>query len=106
LEYRLKKTFSCASIDLIKLNKFSEGVRSKIFIAELGAWNRTKPQGYRVGLAKLNGNKVSTYSIFAEGWLQDKDFWGRPVDVEVYTDGSLLVSDDYAGVIYRISQKR
>lgn len=86
--------------------QFSEDYRSQIFIAEHGSWNRTKPQGYRVGLAKLDGNKVSSYTMFAEGWLQDKDYWGRPADVEIYTDGSLLVSDDYAGVIYRISQKR
>ncbi|MES2767886.1 MAG: PQQ-dependent sugar dehydrogenase [Bdellovibrionota bacterium] len=86
--------------------QFSEEYRNQIFIAEHGSWNRSQPQGYKVGLAKLDGNKVISYTTFAEGWLSGKDYWGRPVDVEIYTDGSLLVSDDYAGVIYRISQKR
>ena len=43
------------------------------------------------------------YDIFAEGWLQDGSLWGRPVDVQVMADGALLVSDDFANAIYRIS---
>ena len=52
---------------------------------------------------RLEGNHVAEYTVFAEGWLQGEQVWGRPVDVQVMPDGALLVSDDYAGVIYRIS---
>ena len=52
---------------------------------------------------ELDGNDVTGYKIFAEGWLQKDKPWGRPVDVEVLPDGSLLISDDHAGVIYRVS---
>ena len=44
--------------------------------------------------------------MFAEGWLENEKNWGRPVDVLVMPDGALLVSDDFAGVIYRISYKK
>ncbi len=71
---------------------------NQIFLAEHGSWNRAKPQGYRLTLVK-SGKAEG----FAEGWLQGDDAWGRPVDVEIYKDGSLLVSDDKAGVIYQIS---
>jgi glucose/arabinose dehydrogenase len=76
--------------------------RNQIFIAEHGSWNRSTPIGYRLTLARLDGNEVSSYEVFAEGWLQGEDAWGRPVDLHVMPDGSLLVSDDRAGAIYRI----
>ncbi len=67
-------------------------------------------------LAKLDGGKVTSFTPFAEGWLQGVagtrgntttgKTWGRPADVLVMPDGALLVSDDFAGVIYRISYKK
>ena len=54
---------------------------------------------------KLNGNEVVSYEPFAEGWLKGDSVSGRPVDVLVMPDGSLLVSDDFGGVIYRITYK-
>lgn len=82
---------------------FPEEYKNQVFIAEHGSWNRTVPIGYRVMLVRLeNGNAVS-YEVFADGWLQGNMDWGRPVDVLTLPDGSLLVSDDKAGVIYRIS---
>ena len=60
--------------------------------------------GYRLTVAKLDGDKVTDYEIFAEGWLEEtNEWWGRPVDVQVMPDGALLVSDDTAGAIYRIT---
>jgi glucose/arabinose dehydrogenase len=50
--------------------------------------------------------KVKKLEIFAQGWLQGENFWGRPADVEVMKDGSLLVSDEAAGAIYRITYKK
>lgn len=85
---------------------FPERYRNQIFIAEHGSWNRRAKIGYRVTLVTLDGNKALNYEPFAEGWLRDGDAWGRPVDVLVMPDGSLLVSDDKAGAIYRIIYKR
>ena len=84
---------------------FPSEYRNQIFIAEHGSWNRSTPIGYRVTLVRLEGNKAASYEVFASGWLQKETAWGRPVDVEVLPDGSLLVSDDKAGVIYRISYR-
>lgn len=82
---------------------FPPEFRGQIFIAEHGSWNRSEPIGYRVTLVKLDEGRAVEYSTFAEGWLQGEASWGRPVDVEVAPDGSLLVSDDRSGAIYRIS---
>jgi len=75
----------------------------QIFIAEHGSWNRSIPIGYRITLINLEKNKPVKYAVFAEGWLQGEKAWGRPVDIYVMKDGALLVSDDRAGVIYRIT---
>ena len=77
--------------------------RGQVFIAEHGSWNRSKKIGYRVTLVRLDGNEAVSYEPFAWGWLQNEQYSGRPVDLIVKGDGSLLVSDDYAGKIYRIS---
>jgi glucose/arabinose dehydrogenase len=82
---------------------FPPEYRNQIFIAEHGSWNRSIPIGYRVSLVRLEGDRVTGYEVFAEGWLQGREAWGRPVDLLVMPDGALLVSDDRAGVIYRIS---
>src|SRR5512134_170633 len=82
---------------------FPPGFRGQIFIAEHGSWNRSRPIGYRVSLVRVEGNRAARYEVFAEGWLQGGAAWGRPVDVQELPDGSLLVSDDKAGMIYRIT---
>ena len=82
---------------------FPAEYRNQIFIAEHGSWNRSKKIGYRVTLVRLQGNKAVSYEPFAEGWLQNEQVSGRPVDLIVKEDGSLLVSDDFAGKVYRIT---
>jgi glucose/arabinose dehydrogenase len=82
---------------------FPESYRNQIFIAEHGSWNRSTRIGYRVTIVRLEGGKAKGYEVFAEGWLSGGEAWGRPVDVLVMPDGSLLVSDDKAGAIYRIT---
>ena len=94
---------------------FPEEYRNQIFIAEHGSWNRSKPLGFRVMVVKLEGNKPVSYEPFAEGWLRGTrssrgsrtiaDAWGRPADVLVMPDGSMLIADDEAGVIYRVTYK-
>ncbi len=84
---------------------FPEEYRGDIFIAEHGSWDRTVPIGYRVTRVKLDPEGgAPSYEVFASGWLDEDsgEDWGRPVDVLVMPDGALLVSDDAAGVIYRI----
>jgi glucose/arabinose dehydrogenase len=85
---------------------FPAEYRNNIFIAEHGSWNRTLKIGYRLKRVVVSGNKAARQEVFAEGWLQGQSAWGRPVDVLVMPDGALLVSDDHAGAIYRISYRR
>jgi len=84
---------------------FPAEYRDQIFIAEHGSWNRTTPVGYRISLVRLQGGRAVSYGPFAEGWLQGRLPWGRPVDVLVMPDGALLVSDDLANQVYRISYR-
>ena len=72
-------------------------------MAEHGSWNRSVPIGYRISMAVFDNHGPPRYEIFAEGWLRGGKAWGRPVDIIEMKDGSLLVSDDKAGVIYRIA---
>ncbi|MFZ5554873.1 MAG: PQQ-dependent sugar dehydrogenase, partial [Bacteroidota bacterium] len=89
--------------------KFYEGkmfpgeYKHSVFIAEHGSWNRKDPLGYRITFVKIKDNKAISYSVFAEGWLQGDEAWGRPVDILELPDGSLLVSDDFGDRIFRIS---
>jgi len=84
---------------------FPEIYKNQAFIAEHGSWNRTKKSGHLVSLVKLENGKSTGYETFAEGWLNHdtQEAWGRPVDVLVMPDGSMLVSDDKGGMIYRIA---
>lgn len=88
---------------------FPEEYRGALFSAQHGSWNRTQPVGARVMVTLLNADgTVREHKPFAEGWLDDEtnEYLGRPVDVATLRDGSLLVSDDMAGAIYRISYDR
>lgn len=77
--------------------------KNNIFIAEHGSWDRSQPSGYRVMRVVVDdAGKLVKQDVFAEGWLRGGKAWGRPVDVQVAPDGSLLVSDDQLGVFYRI----
>jgi glucose/arabinose dehydrogenase len=82
---------------------FPAEYRGRVFIAEHGSWNRSKKTGYRVTQISLENGVPVSYAPFAAGWLQDEAVSGRPVDLLVLPDGSMLVSDDHAGKLYRIS---
>lgn len=84
---------------------FPDRYRGGIFSAQHGSWNRTVPIGARIMFTRVgeDGNAAAT-EVFAEGWLDQEtgEYFGRPADVAILPDGSLLVSDDFAGAIYRI----
>jgi glucose/arabinose dehydrogenase len=85
-------------------NQFPAAYKGNIFIAEYGSWNRTKKVGYQVVRVILDAkNKPVKLEPFVTGWLQGEEYWGRPADVQVIKDGSLLISDGEAGAIYRVS---
>lgn len=86
-------------------NDAQEADEQTLLIAEHGSWNRTKKVGYRIVKLSIRNNEVIQHENFIVGWLQGEKHWGRPNDIIQDTDGSLLISDDYAGVIYRVSKQ-
>ncbi len=86
-------------------NMFPAKYQHGIFSAQHGSWNRTTPVGARVMFTSLKADGTADKTeVFADGWLTpNKEYLGRPVDVANLPDGSLLISDDYAGAIYRVS---
>ena len=90
-------------IEFIPEGNFPQEYTGHILVAQHGSWNRTKKIGYDVLILKLEGDEVISSEPFASGWLESDDtVWGRPVDLEWMHDGSLLLSDDMANVVYRI----
>lgn len=89
-------------------NQFPAKYKNAMFIAEHGSWNRRKYQGGRIVVVTADTNgKNAKQEIFAEGWINgDQSYAGRPDDIIVDKDGSILVADDWAGAIYRISYKK
>lgn len=87
-------------------SQFPEAYRQDAFVAFHGSWNRTQPTGYKVVRVRFQNGRPVGYEDFATGWLRGGKAWGRPVDVIAGRDGSLYVSDDAGGRIYRISYRR
>lgn len=83
-------------------DSFPAEYKNQILLAEHGSWNRSEKSGYRLSRVRVESGKAVAYETFVDGWLQGTQAWGRPVDLLVMPDGSLLVSDDRQGVIYRI----
>jgi glucose/arabinose dehydrogenase len=88
-------------------DQFPAEYKNGIFIAQHGSWNRAKKLGYRVLFLSVDADgKNPKEQVFASGWLDDQKILGRPADVLQAPDGSLLVADDQAGAIYRISHEK
>lgn len=83
--------------------QFPANYRRQLFVAEHGSWNRSTKIGYRVLLVRTDGKRAISVKPFATGWLKGEKTLGRPVDFLNMPDGSLLISDDFKGVIYRIT---
>jgi len=86
--------------------QFPAEYKNRAFLTQRGAWNRTQKTGYKVMMVTLRPGDVPKYETFAEGWLENNQPWGRPNYTLQMKDGSILLSDDYAGAIYRISYSR
>lgn len=86
--------------------QFPASYKGALLIAEHGSWNRTKKSGYRVMTVRLDGDKVVSYEPLITGFEQNESAWGRPVDVQPLPDGSVLVSDDLAGAVYRVTYRK
>ena len=82
--------------------QFPDVYQGDLFVAYHGSWNRSVPTGYKVVRVRMVEGTPVEVEDFATGWLREGTAWGRPVDILVWTDGSLLASDDRAGAIYRI----
>lgn len=87
---------------------FPEQYRGQVLMAEHGSWNRTSKVGYRITMVTLNGNEAVSYEPFIDGWLDDatQEQFGRPVDLLLLDDGSMLISDDYGDAIYRVTYQQ
>jgi glucose/arabinose dehydrogenase len=82
--------------------QFPKQYQKQLFVAEHGSWNRSKKDGYKVGVVTLKDSKVVDYQPFVTGFMKNERTYGRPVAMLELNDGSLLISDDYAGSIYRV----
>ncbi len=86
---------------------FPEEYRNQILIAEHGSWNRSEKIGYRITMVHMEDGQPVSYEPFIEGWLrEDESVWGRPVALLQLSDGSLLISDDHSGTIYRLTYNK
>ena len=82
---------------------FPAEYRGDVIVAQHGSWNRSRKSGYQLVRVHIENGKAVRSEPFVHGWLQGQSASGRPVDVLVMPDGSMLVSDDLNGAIYRIS---
>lgn len=93
-------------IEYYRNDAFPSSHNDVFYIAKHGSWNRSEKIGYDIDMVKVDKDgKLISKSTFISGWLSEdkKNVWGRPVDIEVWKDGSLLISDDFANCIYRVS---
>ncbi|MDN3379214.1 MULTISPECIES: PQQ-dependent sugar dehydrogenase [unclassified Pseudoalteromonas] len=86
--------------------QFPSDYKQQLFVAEHGSWNRSKKSGYKVAVATIEQGRVIKYTPFITGFMKNEETLGRPVAFAELADGSLLISDDYANVIYRVSYKK
>lgn len=90
-------------IHFYRAKQYPKKYHKQLFIAEHGSWNRSKKAGYKVGVATIKNNKVVDYKDFVTGFMANEQTYGRPVALLELADGSLLISDDFADAIYRVS---
>ncbi len=101
-EHKIQAHSAALGISFYTGNKFPDLYHHALFIAEHGSWNRKQKVGYQVSVLRFEADK-KIYEPFITGWLTGENNWGRPNDVLVTPNGDLLISDDQAGAIYRVS---
>ncbi|MBX2810980.1 MAG: PQQ-dependent sugar dehydrogenase [Myxococcales bacterium] len=107
--YRLQAHAAPLAIHFYQGKQFPKTYQNQIILAEHGSWNRSRKVGYRLMVARLDTkSQVVSYEPFVDGFLNEKEqeAWGRPVDILELPDGSLLISDDKQGALYRVSYAR
>lgn len=103
---RLGAHVAPVGMEFYRGEQFPAAYRNALFVAEHGSWNRSRKSGYRVMVAHIDGDgRVTRYEPFITGWLAGEDHWGRPQDFATLPDGSLLISDDDRGVVYRVEYR-
>lgn len=106
-EWRFKAHMAPLGVRFYRGSQFPERYRGQMLVALHGSWNRSQPHGYRVVLIRFRQGKPVSETVFADGWLEKNGHvLGRPVDIIELPDGSLLVSDDHRGAIYRIAYQK
>ncbi len=86
--------------------QFPNTYHHQLLVAQHGSWNRDQPQGYQIALVRFSNGKPESEERFISGWLTASgEAWGRPVDILQLPDGSLLISDDKRGAIYRVEYR-
>lgn len=106
-EIRFAAHVAALGVHFYRGGQFPPEYRHDAIVAQHGSWNRSVPDGYRLVRVRFDkSGRAQSRQPFAEGWLRDGVSWGRPVDVKELGDGSLLVSDDHLGAIYRITYRK
>jgi len=101
--WKFKAHVAPLGIRFYRGTQFPAHYHNQLFVAQHGSWNRSEPDGYRVALVSFKDGKAVSEEVFIDGWLtRDETVLGRPVDLLTLPDGSLLISDDHLGVIYRV----
>ncbi|TAN69629.1 MAG: sorbosone dehydrogenase family protein [Methylobacter sp.] len=104
--WKFKAHIAPLGLHFYRGKQFPGEFKNQLFVAEHGSWNRSDPQGYRIALIKFNQGKPVSEQVFIDGWLtKEGKVLGRPVDVLEMPNGSLLISDDKLGVIYKVEYK-
>lgn len=105
--WRFKAHKAPLGVRFYRGEQFPERFQKQLFVAQHGSWNRTKPHGYRISLVKFKSGRPVSEQAFISGWLTPSDeVLGRPVDILELPDGSLLISDDHLGVIYKVEYRK
>jgi len=102
-EWSFQAHTACLGMEYYQGGMFPARYRETAFVAQHGSWNRSSKVGYRVMTVTIQDGKAVSAEPFAEGWLKGEKVSGRPVDFATLDDGSLLISDDYAGKVYRVA---
>ena len=105
-EWQFKAHMAPLGVHFYRGSQFPQRYQGQMLVALHGSWNRSKPHGYRVVLIRFRQGKPVSEMVFADGWLENNgQMLGRPVDIIELPDGSILVSDDHLGAIYRIAYR-